>query len=213
MAPSPQLWLPAPHLVLGPDRGLFPALLGAPQELHGSHGFLALVLGQQVARGLRHAAHEQQHEGGGRTAQHSQPAPLEDPAWVGRGGSDIRAGVSQPGPSLGVPAPSPTPGTQLKGWGPHYLCMATLRFVVDIVIIIAKCCGNDGGYISDYVAIKQRRSLCIDVVYGTICLKGRSRRINMHSPPTCRLSGRLPRSRQGWRLRRGRATESGETFH
>lgn len=81
--PLPPILPPGPHLVLSPDGGLFPALLRAPQELHGGHGFLVLVLSQQEAWGLGHAAHEQQHEGGGHTAQHSQPAPLQDPAWMG----------------------------------------------------------------------------------------------------------------------------------
>lgn len=69
------------HLVLSPNRGLFPALLRAPQEAQGSHGLLVLVLSEEEAWGLGHVAHEQQHEGGGHTAQHGQPAPLKDPAW------------------------------------------------------------------------------------------------------------------------------------
>lgn len=79
MPPHPAL-APAPHLVLSPDRGFLPALLGAPQELHSGHGFLVLVLGKQEAWGLGHVAHKQQHEGCGHTTQYSQPAPLQHPA-------------------------------------------------------------------------------------------------------------------------------------
>lgn len=68
--------LSASHLVLNPNGRLFPALLRAPQEPKGSHGLLVLVLSQEESRGLRHTAHEQQHEGGGHTAQHGQPTPL-----------------------------------------------------------------------------------------------------------------------------------------
>lgn len=68
--------LSASHLVLSPNGGLFPAFLRAPQEPKGSHGLLVLVLSQEEAWGLRHKAHEQQHESGGHTAQHGQPAPL-----------------------------------------------------------------------------------------------------------------------------------------
>lgn len=68
--------LSASHLVLSPNGGLFPAFLRAPKEPKGSHGLLVLVLSQEEAWGLGHKAHEQQHESGGHTAQHGQPAPL-----------------------------------------------------------------------------------------------------------------------------------------
>lgn len=55
-----------------------------------------------------------------------------EPAWVFLGSTYLLA----------------NPRTQLKGWGPHYLYMATLVSVIDIVIIsVDTCCRNSGRYI------------------------------------------------------------------
>lgn len=77
ISPGPQLQLPGPYLVLGPDGRLFPVCFGAPQEAHGAPGLQELVLRQEEAWCLRHAPHEQQHEGWGPAAQHRQPVPLQ----------------------------------------------------------------------------------------------------------------------------------------
>lgn len=164
---TPQLCLPSFYLVLNPNRGLFPDLLGAPQELRGGHGFLALVLSQQEAWGLGHTAHKQQHERGGRTAQHGQPAPLQDPAWkegVRRQSWSEPAWPSFPHECL---SPCQPQGLSLKGGGLTTSAWLPLCLLLIWSLLLLKCCRNDGDYICSvtiYVAIKQRMrsSLCND---------------------------------------------------